>query len=51
LGDVTLLPSDLPFSSKTAIAQTFGPEFADERRASGCISSACQGARLAVSPS
>lgn len=28
-GDVTLLPSELPLSSKTAIAQTFGPEFAD----------------------
>jgi hypothetical protein len=28
-GDVTLLPSDLPLTSKTAVAQTFGPEFAD----------------------
>jgi PPIC-type PPIASE domain len=29
LGDVTLLPSELPLTSKTSISQTFGPEFAD----------------------
>jgi hypothetical protein len=29
LGDASLLPADLPLTAKTAIAQTFGPEFAD----------------------